>query len=666
MSSIVQPKVSIILPVFNGDRYLAEAIESVLAQSFSSYELIAVNDGSTDKSAEILSRYSSQHPERIFVLQHPRGNNRGVATSRNLALRHARGEYIAFLDQDDVWNPEKLAIQVPFMDSNRNVGLTYTQSEIIRESGAPDFMPGRKLLTDPAPDDKQTTLYKVMLLELSYTFSSVMVRATAIRRVGGFMENLPFQSDDRIMVAQISADFKIAEIDQVLCAFRASAHHYTGDLIKSGLSSIVMFDLQLRITGWLSRSRHYEWAIHAASYVLPRTYLNAVSDLNKFVERYRLSGLPPTASAMFRRMALHALNQHRSWSRFDPLGAMLRGLAEYKPWAMLPVRCHMGANTQAIASPLVSVIIPAFNAEKTLGRALGSVISQVNCRFEVFVVDDGSRDQTLSIALDYQRKHPGIVSVLQHPGAANRGVSATRNLGIQHASGAYCAFLDADDVWHPQKLEIQVGYMERFPQIALSYTKARIRRSGSGAGFMPAIDVLGHIPTRSLMYNAKMILMLEINYIFSTVMVRTGVLREAGGFMENLPFQSEDRIMVACVSTKHMVGRIPRLLADYHAHDDSYSVGAIQQKKAEIIFWDMRVRVICWMASRGDKAEALWIARMVMPSSLIDYLKNGKMRHAKLFFTGLFHVLKLFPCLPLEWLVAYTRQFMAGRKGNIH
>jgi glycosyltransferase involved in cell wall biosynthesis len=659
MNPIIQPKVSIILPVFNGDRYLAEAIESVLAQSFSSYELIAVNDGSTDKSAEILSRYASQDPERIFVLQHPKGINRGVAASRNLALRHARGEYIAFLDQDDMWDPRKLAVQAPFMDEEPIVGLSYTKSSIIREHGGENFMSGVQVLDDRPPANKQSTLYKIMLLELNYTFSSVMVRAEALRAIGGFMEDLGFQSDDRVMLSLVSASYFIDQVPEVLCSFRAGLHHYSGDLVKTRLAPVVVFELQLRVIRWLAYHGHFDWALYASHYVLPRTYTEAYLALSRLAQAKRSN----TPDGPFSQLIVsRALGWWKTWNHANPLQLILDELAAYRAFA--PEKVFTQSRDRLSISPesvLVTVIVPAYNAARTLADCLASILAQSYRFFELLIIDDGSTDETGQIAAQFAQRDPERVRLLTHPGGENRGVSASRNLGISRAKGKYCAFLDADDVWHPRKIEIQLAYMERFPRVALSYTKGRIIRTGEGHRFMADDhDILGHRSTRSRMFNAKMILMIEINYIFSSVMVRTDTIRDVGGFAENLPFQSEDRIMVACVSTRHLIGRIPRVLTDYHAHDQSYSVHAIRRNDASSIFIDMRIRVILWLLAQGAKPEALWLARHVIPTSILAYVRESKGRNFILFIKMITKLIVHLPGLPLEWVIIGLRSMMPG------
>jgi glycosyltransferase involved in cell wall biosynthesis len=117
------PRVSIICPIYNRIRFLGEAIESVLRQDFRDYELLLVDDGSTDGSAELARSYESQYPNRIRCLEHPGHINRGMSPSRNLALHASRGELVSFIDSDDVWRPNKLREQVAIIDHNPSIGL---------------------------------------------------------------------------------------------------------------------------------------------------------------------------------------------------------------------------------------------------------------------------------------------------------------------------------------------------------------------------------------------------------------------------------------------------------------------------------------------------------------------------------------------------------------
>jgi glycosyltransferase involved in cell wall biosynthesis len=117
------PRVSVICPFLNGEAFLAEAIESVIAQTFDSWELLLVDDGSGADATAIAKSYADRLPNKIHYLEHPGHVNRGATVSRNLAVRHARGEFIAPLDGDDVWLPSKLTTHVAIMDRHPQVGM---------------------------------------------------------------------------------------------------------------------------------------------------------------------------------------------------------------------------------------------------------------------------------------------------------------------------------------------------------------------------------------------------------------------------------------------------------------------------------------------------------------------------------------------------------------
>lgn len=120
------PRVSVIVPTYNCARFLARALQSVLVQGYSDYEIIVVDDGSTDDSREVISRFDG----KIKYLYQP---NRGPSSARNLALSRASGELIAYLDADDIWYPQKLHRQVAFLDAHRECGLVHSDMAIIDE-----------------------------------------------------------------------------------------------------------------------------------------------------------------------------------------------------------------------------------------------------------------------------------------------------------------------------------------------------------------------------------------------------------------------------------------------------------------------------------------------------------------------------------------------------
>jgi glycosyltransferase involved in cell wall biosynthesis len=125
------------------------------------------------------------------------------------------------------------------------------------------------------------------------------------------------------------------------------------------------------------------------------------------------------------------------------------------------------------SQPMASVVMTFLNAQKFIGEAIESIVIQTYTNWELLIVDDGSTDGSTDIALRYARHYAGRVYYLEHEGHRNRGMSASRNLGIAHAKGQYIAFLDADDVWLPQKLEQQVAILESQPEAAMVYGPAQ-------------------------------------------------------------------------------------------------------------------------------------------------------------------------------------------------
>src|SRR6185369_1059771 len=119
------PLVSVVAIFLDGERFLDEAIRSVFEQTHARWELLLVDDGSTDGSTAIARSWAEREPQRVRYFEHPGHRNEGMSASRNVGLRHARGDYLALLDADDVWLPEKLARQVAILEAHPEVGLLF-------------------------------------------------------------------------------------------------------------------------------------------------------------------------------------------------------------------------------------------------------------------------------------------------------------------------------------------------------------------------------------------------------------------------------------------------------------------------------------------------------------------------------------------------------------
>jgi glycosyltransferase involved in cell wall biosynthesis len=207
---MTEPLVSVVIPVYNGAEYLRTALESALEQSYEPLEIIVVDDGSTDQSPQIIDSYEG----RVLAF---RQANCGVARARNVGIRAARGDWVAFLDQDDWWLPEKIRKQVDLAQTDPEIGLVHTDVEHFDADSdcyVKRFNPNRSdLLIDRC--------YERLLLGNAIFNCTAMVRKTVLDHVGGFNEDMPGNTvqdyDLWLRVAKLS---NLAYVPEKLATYR--------------------------------------------------------------------------------------------------------------------------------------------------------------------------------------------------------------------------------------------------------------------------------------------------------------------------------------------------------------------------------------------------------------------------------------------------------------
>src|SRR2546426_10444106 len=200
-----KPLVSVVIPVYNGERYLADAIQSVREQTYQNFELIVVDDGSTDGSAEVVKRFGE-------AIRYVHQANGGVCKARNTGIAVARGAYLAFLDQDDLWLPEKLAVQVAYLDSHPEVGAVYSQCEV-KGNG---WLRTGLYYAEPVKDDLVGIMRGPYLL-----MTSTMFRGEVLRKIGEFDEAfIGAGYEDGDLTIRVTEVAPIAYLSQVLAVYR--------------------------------------------------------------------------------------------------------------------------------------------------------------------------------------------------------------------------------------------------------------------------------------------------------------------------------------------------------------------------------------------------------------------------------------------------------------
>lgn len=225
--------------------------------------------------------------------------------------------------------------------------------------------------------------------------------------------------------------------------------------------------------------------------------------------------------------------------------------------------------------PLVSGIIIFLNGEKFIEEAIASVFAQTYDNWELLLVDDGSTDNSTEIAKQYAQKYPEKVRYLEHENHQNRGMSATRNLGIRHAKGEYIAFLDADDVWLPQKLERQVAILESKPEADAVFGSTQYWYSWTGNPEDSQRDCLREIGVRAnTLFKPPILLSLllrnEANAPATcSILIRREVFAQTGGFEETFRGLFEDRAFFAKMYLKVPVFVTDECWDRYRQHPDS-------------------------------------------------------------------------------------------------
>ena len=207
MSSKSNPVVSVIIPTYNRAEYIKAAIASVLAQDFDDFEIIIIDDGSTDDTRGIVAAIAD---ERIRYLPQ---ENKGRSFARNVALRHATGRYIAFLDSDDCYLPGKLSLQVRYMDANPETGMVYTSAHCIDGTG--NRLPAQYLATMSGRIYQAVAFFQPVTI----TLPTVMVRRALMAETGGFDEAME-RFEDTDMWRRLSKRTMIDALPEFTCELR--------------------------------------------------------------------------------------------------------------------------------------------------------------------------------------------------------------------------------------------------------------------------------------------------------------------------------------------------------------------------------------------------------------------------------------------------------------
>jgi O-antigen biosynthesis protein len=608
--------VSVIMPCYNQGQYLDEAVDSVLAQTLQAFEIIVINDGSTDP--ETIAHLQHYQRPKVTVLH---TENRGVAAARNWGIRHASGRYILPLDADDRIGPTYLEQAVRALDADPRLGIVYCQAEFFGEKTGrvelPEFnFPG--------------------ILLGNMIFNSSLYRRADWETVGGYRDNFHWEDYD-FWLSLLELDRTVYHIPEVLYFYRQSAHSRSNSLVQQHWVSDytrlfhthpklyqpnihVLFEslVELRQNVQQTHAKLYETEVE--NHKLHRQVETLSIKLEKFKAdlqhaqsaisgmqsskfwqlrdrwfevRYRLGLstaadqmlLPPAVkSGAIRPLPIAPRHLHKKintltkvWHERGPveffryvqsrLTARLRRYSNYQDWIArhtLTPADLLAANRQLQQwphRPVFSVILPVYNVEEEwLVRAIESVRNQIYPDWELCIADDASPAPHIQPLLThYSKLDPRIKVVFRE---TNGNIVAASNSALDLATGDYIALLDHDDELAINALFEAAKLINQHPEADFIYTdEDKIDTQGNRR------DPFFKPDWSPDYFHACM-------YTCHLGVYRSRLVREIGGFRPGYDGSQDYDLVLRLVERTQQIYHIPQVLYHWRILPQSVTSGA--------------------------------------------------------------------------------------------
>ena len=434
-------KVSVIIPVYNAEKYLGKCLESLLSQTLQEMEIICVDDGSSDGSPEILKRFQ-ERDGRVRILTQ---ENQYAGAARNNGMKEAQGEYLLFLDADDFFENtllEKVYNQGKKMEAdivlfgakqyNDKTGIVSPASWYFKRDALPR--------EDPFSGKTENTDVFALVTPAPWT---KLFRREFVEKQGLSFQGLQNSNDVYFVLTALALAEKITYVDEELVFYRVGMK---GSLQGSkSLHPDCFIEAYVGVYHELRRRGIYERYEEGFMNILLSGCAHNLRTVTDWELRRRIC--ERMAEPEFAEMGL--MERREEYFRRKEDFVFVNGILNAFEWEAQhqkrllptePVIIRKAEND--IGIPRVSVIIPVYNVEKYLRECLDSIVNQTLREIEIICVDDGSTDGSPEILREYGEKDCRITIISQE----NRGISSARNHGADIASGEYFYFMDGDDI----------------------------------------------------------------------------------------------------------------------------------------------------------------------------------------------------------------------------
>lgn len=428
----MQPKISVIVPVYNAANFLPRCLDSILAQNFQDIEIICINDGSTDNSEQIINEYIAKD-KRIRLISQP---NKGAAAARNSGIKAAEGNYIAFIDADDFFSTGLFEL---FAEKNVKNNVDIFMFNGIIDDGNKQVTQYfySNTLFKPNVSESDTVDYS----HFSNFFYGNQSICNKIYRTDFLRENNILLNEGTIFEDTLFYFMTIIHAKKIKFTYTPYYNYtYNSQSVTNtiGANAFGLFDIFDAMENEAKKCGLWEFFRYA---LFQLEYEKFIETLSKTEEKIRPELFERAKAYLKERITELDPNIYSRLVNINYCGALLNYTFEQFADTLLLSREEFRFSQTKPETPLFSIIVPVYNTQRFLPLCLKSLINQTFDNFEIICVNDGSPDDSEKLLQEYAEKDARITVISQK----NKGLGGARNTGIRAAKGEYLLFVDSDD-----------------------------------------------------------------------------------------------------------------------------------------------------------------------------------------------------------------------------